>query len=112
METLYIMMKVIYVIETHLRDWEATSGFVPYDKIGVGDDEFFSHPEWGYDGTGHFYLSYYDKKIYEPTSFDFSIVEIAEKEEGAIYVIDQHDLLPTREGWHILESDNEVVMSN
>eukprot|EP00833_Pecoramyces_ruminatium_P015271 jgi/Orpsp1_1/1189303/evm.model.d7180000070992.1 len=69
--------------------------------------------EWGIDGTGFFYLSYYDKTLKNPTSYDFSLVELVKNEEGVINTIDQHDLMPSLENWkHAFNIKNEVAMSN
>eukprot|EP00833_Pecoramyces_ruminatium_P002758 jgi/Orpsp1_1/1176790/evm.model.c7180000059018.1 len=86
--------------------------FICKNSWGSRDDQFYAKPEWGYNGTGYFYLSYYDKSIHDPTSFDFSVVELTSHEEEVIRAIDQHDLLPPKEGWHSYKYDREVAMSN
>eukprot|EP00833_Pecoramyces_ruminatium_P017596 jgi/Orpsp1_1/1191628/evm.model.d7180000087439.1 len=80
---------------------------------GSKDDIFYRENEWGIDGTGYFYLSYYDKSLEEPTTYDFSLVELVKNEEGVTHTIDQHDLLYSYQGWHhTFNTDNVVAMSN
>ena len=49
--------------------------------------------DWGVDGTGYFYLSYYDKTITYQESFDFD-VEHFYNGDDSYYVLRQHDYMP------------------
>eukprot|EP00833_Pecoramyces_ruminatium_P006649 jgi/Orpsp1_1/1180681/evm.model.c7180000074309.1 len=87
--------------------------FICKNSWGSKDDVFYKEKEWGIDGTGYFYLSYYDKSLDEPTTYDFSLVELVKNEEGVTQTIDQHDLLYSSQGWyHTFNTDNETAMSN
>lgn len=55
--------------------------FPHYDKDG-----------WGVDGEGYFYLSYYDKSLDDPETFDFNTENYGE--EAGYYLINQHDYMP------------------
>eukprot|EP00833_Pecoramyces_ruminatium_P005287 jgi/Orpsp1_1/1179319/evm.model.c7180000068876.1 len=68
--------------------------------------------KFGIDGTGYFYLSYYDMSISQPTSYDFSVIELTKNDENVIPVIDQHDLLPSRNGWEVYDVPVELSMAN
>eukprot|EP00833_Pecoramyces_ruminatium_P003519 jgi/Orpsp1_1/1177551/evm.model.c7180000061879.1 len=48
----------------------------------------------------------------EPTSYDFSLVELTEKDRNINPVIDQHDLLPAYNGWNAYSMKKVVAMSN
>eukprot|EP00833_Pecoramyces_ruminatium_P007224 jgi/Orpsp1_1/1181256/evm.model.c7180000076475.1 len=87
--------------------------FICKNSWGSKDDIFYKENEWGIDGTGFFYLSYYDKTLKNPTSYDFSLVELVKNEEGVINTIDQHDLMPSLENWQLaFDIKYEVAMSN
>eukprot|EP00833_Pecoramyces_ruminatium_P004108 jgi/Orpsp1_1/1178140/evm.model.c7180000064198.1 len=85
--------------------------FICKNSWGSKDDIFYNENEWGIDGTGYFYLSYYDKSLKDPTSYDFSLVELVKNEEGVINTIDQHDLLPSH--WYdSFIGNDKIAMSN
>ena len=60
---------------------------------GSKDGEFPNNSGWGVDGTGYFYLSYYDKSLDMPESFDFYTDGFEERK--TYLTIDQYDLMPT-----------------
>eukprot|EP00833_Pecoramyces_ruminatium_P018884 jgi/Orpsp1_1/1192916/evm.model.d7180000096901.1 len=93
-------------------DPPANGAFICKNSWGSKYDKFYKDREFGVDGTGYFYLSYYDKSLHNPTSYDFSLVELVENDEDIIPVIDQHDLLPSIYGWSNFKTDDKVVMSN
>ena len=73
----------------------------PYDGAwivknswGSSDGEFPNKSDWGVDGTGYFYLSYYDRSLEFPESFDFYTDDYGSDKE--ILSIDQYDLMPTQ----------------
>lgn len=49
---------------------------------------------WGIDGSGYFYLSYYDKTISKPETFDFDVESIVDERES--YSIYQYDYMPSQ----------------
>ena len=62
---------------------------------GSKTGEFPNRSDWGVDGTGYFYLSYYDKSLASPESFDFYTEGFVSDRE--ILSINQYDLMPVRE---------------
>jgi len=82
--------------------------FLVKNSWGHKDDKFFSN--WGIDGTGYFYLSYYDKSLSDPTTYDFSVMDILD--DNTVRTIDQHDLLPAHQGWDVYRSSEEIRMGN
>lgn len=49
--------------------------------------------DWGVDGTGYFYLSYYDKTIQCPESFDFDVEHFFNGDDS-YSIIKQYDYMP------------------
>ena len=61
---------------------------------------------WGNEGTGYFWLSYYDQSICEPESFDFDVdTDTAERN------INMYDFLP-HSGQISIGFDSDVYMAN
>ena len=74
---------------------------------GAVDEEFPNKDEWGIDGTGYFYLSYYDQSLTSIETFNFD-TEI----RGYDYsIVNQYDYMPTN-GVTSSESDTPVSMIN
>ncbi len=48
---------------------------------------------WGYEGSGYFYLSYYDQSISTAECFDFDVDNKLKKELGK-YMLEEHDYMP------------------
>lgn len=48
---------------------------------------------WGLEGTGYFYLSYYDMSLVEPESFEYYTDTYGQPAE--YYLIDQYDFMPS-----------------
>ena len=61
---------------------------------GASSQSFPNNKEWGVNGEGYFYLSYYDKSISNPESFDFatSVEEQASVSYDTTY---QYDFMPS-----------------
>eukprot|EP00833_Pecoramyces_ruminatium_P010641 jgi/Orpsp1_1/1184673/evm.model.c7180000090503.1 len=86
--------------------------FICKNSWGSKKDKFYRNSEWGINGTGYFYLSYYDKSLSEPTSYDFSLVQIVQNKKGVVRTIDQHDLMPAKIGWDVFLSTYDTATSN
>ncbi len=50
---------------------EGDGAFIVKNSWGGTDAVGMDKATWGIDGTGYFYLSYYDRSIYQPEAFDF-----------------------------------------
>ncbi|MBQ1435370.1 MAG: S-layer homology domain-containing protein, partial [Clostridia bacterium] len=61
---------------------------------GSINGEFPNKYNWGADGSGYFYLSYYDKSITCAESFDYDIEENFDNGDSGVYIVDQYDYLP------------------
>lgn len=66
--------------------------------------------DWGIDGTGYFYLSYYDMSIDSVEAYDFDVTNSIKGELGA-YVIEQYDLMPN-EAPHNIETNFPIAEGN
>ncbi len=64
---------------------------------------------WGVNGEGYFYLSYYDKSLQAPESFDFDTQEYGQGAE--YYLIDQYDYMPSS-GTTAVQFQNPTAMAN
>ncbi len=74
---------------------EGDGAFLVKNSYGASDNEFPNYGEWGEldangKHTGYFWLSYYDKSIEDPESFNFDL-DPATKDED--YDINQYDFL-------------------
>lgn len=92
---------------------EGDGAWIVKNSWGAMTEEFPNHSDGGWgipndDGlnTGYFYLSYYDRSISIPETFDFNV-----SNEGGNYLIEQYDYLPSdnAEGWM---DTNELEMAN
>lgn len=79
---------------------------------GAATESFPNYYTWGIKDeagkeTGYFYLSYYDKSISLPETFDFDVTDY----DRNAYIIDQYNYLPASEtsGWL---NTREMAMSN
>ncbi|WP_218958892.1 lectin like domain-containing protein [Eggerthella guodeyinii] len=66
---------------------------------------------WGVDGEGYFYLSYYDRSISVPESFDFYTEGFEPDAEAGYYFVNQYDYMPS-DGVAAIQKDEEVAMAN
>ena len=62
------------------------------DEDEYDDDDMDEGDYWGVDGSGYFYLSYYDHSANGPRSFIFDILSEDSNTESLFKVIDQYDL--------------------
>ena len=70
---------------------EADGAWIVKNSWGSVDNEFPNYGEWGVDGSGYFYLSYYDRSISNLESFVFDVSQLTSKEQE--YTIRQYDLI-------------------
>lgn len=84
----------------------ADGAWIVKNSWGAADQLFPNHYNWGVNGSGYFYLSYYDQTLVVPETFEFDLAE-----KGVDYLVSQYDYLPEEE-MYTLTSANEVAMSN
>ena len=93
--------------EAHLP--EGDGAWIVKNSWGSVDNEFPNYGEWGVDGSGYFYLSYYDRSISNLESFVFDVSQLTSKEEG--YTVRQYDLLPDAVYQNVADG-KDVSMAN
>ena len=69
--------------------WIVKNSWGAVDSISQGQVE----GNWGYKGSGYFYLSYYDQSISTAECFDFDVDNKLKKELGK-YMLEEHDFMP------------------
>ena len=70
----------------------ADGAWIAKNSWGVRTDPDDEESGWGVDGTGYFYLSYYDQSTATPTSFVFDVSSNDSDEDFVFKVLDQYDL--------------------
>ena len=75
--------------EAHLP--EGDGAWIVKNSWGSVDNEFPNYGNWGADGSGYFYLSYYDRSISSLESFVFDVSQLTSG--AADYTIRQYDLM-------------------
>ena len=70
----------------------ADGAWIAKNSWGARTDPDDADSGWGVDGSGYFYLSYYDQSVATPTSFVFDVFSDDFAEEYLFKVIDQYDL--------------------
>ena len=70
----------------------ADGAWIAKNSWGARTDPDDADSGWGVDGSGYFYLSYYDQSVATPTSFVFDVFSDDFVEEYLFKVIDQYDL--------------------
>lgn len=90
---------------------EQNGAWIVKNSWGASDVEFpnWNPGGWGVDGTGYFYLSYYDKSLMVPESFDYYTEEYGQAAD--YYLIDQYDYMPSN-GVTSGQSDTLASMAN
>lgn len=84
---------------------EGNGAWIVKNSWGAKTEDFPNNSDWGIPNeegksTGYFYLSYYDRSISIPESFDFNV-----NDDGINYMIDQYDYLPSEEGQGWMDTD-------
>ncbi|MGN0319598.1 MAG: lectin like domain-containing protein [Lachnospira sp.] len=64
---------------------------------GAETEEFPNKDKWGVDGSGYFYLSYYDQSVMEPEAFDFDTSGWGSTKPS--YDVAQYDYMPGVNMW-------------
>lgn len=74
---------------------DQNGAWIVKNSWGASDVEFPNRNPggWGVDGTGYFYLSYYDMSLMEPESFEYYTETYGQPAE--YYLIDQYDFMPS-----------------
>lgn len=90
---------------------EGDGAWIVKNSWGAQTEEFPNQSDWGIPNeegksTGYFYLSYYDRSICIPESFDFNA-----NDDGISYMINQYDYLASEEGAGWMDT-NALKMSN
>ena len=88
------------------REPPGDGAWIVKNTWGSADQEFPNNAGgWGIDGTGYYYVSYYDMSLGDPTSFEFEPIALAADEtsevateSGLAEIIDQHDFVPVMMG--------------
>ena len=86
--------------------WIVKNSWGALDSISSG----LAINNWGIDGTGYFYLSYYDQSIETAQCFDFDVENRLKGELGE-YVLEEHDMMPS-ENPHCIHYDFPVSEAN
>ena len=95
----------------------ADGAFIVKNSWGSVNDESEGHHnemDWGVDGSGYFYLSYYDKSMNLPETFNYySANEMKDMVDmkNHSYIINQYDLMPASHLFHMYD-DNKSSMAN
>ncbi len=71
----------------------ADGAWIVKNSWGCEGQKFPHKNSWGVDNSGYFYLSYYDRSISTPETFDFYTENLSSRQE--YLTIDQYDLMPT-----------------
>ena len=91
------------------RQPEGDGAWIVKNSWGAADRPFPHNNTWGIDGSGYFYLSYYDRSIQLSETFDFDVAEFG---QGAhYYMVDQYDYLPSK-GSTAVSVSGEAAMAN
>ena len=87
----------------------ADGAWIVKNSWGAESEEFPNCGEWGVDGTGYFYLSYYDQSLQEPETLDFFTDTYGSDRE--YYIANQYDYMS---GGNLAKAErvDETAMAN
>lgn len=77
---------------------------------GAADQEFPNKNSWGVDGSGYFWLSYYDQTIQNPETLDFDVD--GSDSQADYLLVDQYDFLPNYGTTVYSSTSDETRMAN
>ena len=87
----------------------ADGAFIVKNSWGSVDDQSegrHNSGNWGINGTGYFYLSYYDKTIDIPESFNFYTTKDEDVlSSGTDYIVNQYDFMPQSTVTSVIQED-------
>ena len=86
--------------------WIVKNSWGSADRIGQG----LNINNWGFENSGYFYLSYYDRSLNSATCFDFDVNNELKADLGE-YIIDENDYMPSEDPRGVL-TDFPVVAAN
>lgn len=72
----------------------ADGAWIVKNSWGSGSRPFPDNYPWGINGEGYFYISYYDKSLADPVTFDFDVTSFLPNGQRTAMVVDQYDLMP------------------
>lgn len=78
----------------------ADGAWIVKNSWGGNKNEFPDYFEWGIEGEGYFYLSYYDKSLSDPVCYDFNVESFLPDGKKTPMLINQYDLMPV--SWYQL----------
>ena len=83
----------------------ADGAWIVKNSWGAVTEAFPNNNKWGVNGSGYFYLSYYDRSIFDPECFDFKL------SDTEVVNVSQYDYLPTTATF-CLTSEAPASMAN
>lgn len=89
----------------------ANGAWIVKNSWGANNVEFphFASDDWGIDGSGYFYLSYYDKSLRAAETMDYDVKHLDDENEA--YYVNAYDYMPSS-GAGMLSSDERISMAN
>lgn len=71
---------------------EGNGAWIVKNSWGSSDAGFPNHLDWGIEGSGYFYLSYYDQSISIAEAFDYNTAGVGTRDS---YCANQYDYMPS-----------------
>ncbi len=73
----------------------ADGAYIVKNSWGSVNSDEHNYGTWGADGSGYFYLSYYDKSISVFESYDYAVSETFYNGQNSYVICSQYDFMPT-----------------
>ena len=86
----------------------ASGAWIAKNSWGAATNEFPNTFDWGINGSGYFYISYYDTSLTKPETFEFNVANSSTSDE---FLIGQYDYMPSVETPDI-SSSTPIYMAN